>query len=90
MNPKWIKKENPAYENWVRTLPCLVCGINPVDCHHVDHARRNAYMSVPLCRVCHSEYHQHERAAFEKNHKINLDWEMLKLLMTYIEDHVTP
>lgn len=89
MKPKWYKFIDKYYEGWIRKEPCLVCQSNEVHCHHVDHARRNAYMSVPLCPEHHTmgpyAYHIIEREAFEEKHKLNLDWEIMKLMMKYIQ-----
>ena len=89
MHPKWIKHENKDYENYIRKKPCLICGQEGVDLHHVWHARRNCYLSTPLCRGCHTarpdSYHAIEHKEFCERHNINLEWEIIELLSEYIE-----
>lgn len=88
--PKYAVYENLAYETWIRTLPCLLCGQSPVDLHHLDHARRNSHAGLPLCRKHHTfgpdSYHHLERQRFEDKHKINLDWEVIHYLCEYIKE----
>jgi hypothetical protein len=52
----------PAHLDYVRSLPCLVCGRGPVDAHHVRTglASKNDRRSVPLCRF----HHQDSRMGF--------------------------
>ncbi len=89
MNPKWIVHEDKNYEAWIRTKPCVACISTPVDCHHVYHARRNSYLSVPLCRTHHTAgaaaYHHLEHDKFEEVHNLDLGWEIIKLLGEYLE-----
>ena len=94
MKPKWYNLENPVYENWIRKLPCLICHQHPVDCHHMWHARRNSYASVPLCRGHHTfgkdAYHALEFDSFEKRHNIDLKDKIITLLTIYIHKGVEP
>jgi len=90
MRPKDHSYENPHYEAFIRSKPCLVCGVAPVHGHHDKHARRNCYMLVPLCEKHHmpgypDSYHQIERDEFEIRHRLTLDWEIQNLLSEYIE-----
>lgn len=82
--------ENKKYEKWIRKQGCLVCGSSEVVMHHVHHARNNCYMGVPLCVIHHTfgeyAYHVLEHDNFEDHHRINLDWEIQKLLMKYIQE----
>lgn len=83
--------KNTNYEKFIASKECLVCGHFPVHKHHVEHARGNCYMLVPLCEVHHISghpysYHQLERDRFEDYHKKNLDWEIMKLMMEYIDN----
>lgn len=88
MNPKNYVYENKKYEGWVRQRPCVICGSSDVHGHHVEHARRNSFMLVPLCHYHHTfgrdAYHVIEREAFENAHSINLDWCIMGQLMEYI------
>lgn len=87
-NPKDRCFDNPNYEKWIKTLPCMVCGNEGVDPHHVWHARRNCYSLVPLCRTHHTfgkdSYHALELDAFEAKHRITLDWVIMNQLSRYI------
>lgn len=55
-----------AYLDHVRALPCCSCGApGPSDPHHWSHSRRRGvgtklddYLTAPLCRRCHDEYHR--------------------------------
>lgn len=89
--PKYRTSENLAYEAFVRSKPCVICNRTPVDGHHVDHARRNCILLVPLCQEHHrpgfpDAYHQLEREKFETRHNINLDWICLNLLAEFIDE----
>lgn len=87
--PKDNYFENKKYEEFIRTKACLTCGDTYSVLHHVLHARNNCYMGIPLCVYCHTfgpkAYHVIEHEAFEEVHKINLEWEIQKLLMEYID-----
>lgn len=64
-----------AHLRFVATHPCLVCGRQPADAHHVQFAQPRAMglkvsdeFTVPLCRTHHRELHQagNEVAWWEK------------------------
>lgn len=90
MRPKDKCFENKKYEAFIRKQQCLICGSPDVVGHHVEHARRNCYLLVPLCVGCHTfgkkAYHVLERRLFEEEHKINLDWEIINLLSEFINE----
>jgi len=92
VNPKRLTYTNREYEDWIRQWTCIICGQQPVDCHHVEHARQNSYMALPLCRNHHTmnpdSYHRLEKKRFEEKHNIDLSWEIIKKLSQYIEDKV--
>lgn len=61
--PKRIRDK--AHLRFVGGQPCLLCGRQPVDAHHVRHAQPQALglkvsdeFVVPLCRTHHREVHQ--------------------------------
>lgn len=56
-----------------------------VDCHHMYHARKNSYLSMPLCRSCHTEYHAVEHKVFANMHNLDLDKEIINLLAEYVD-----
>lgn len=90
--PKDNYFKNSHYEKFIADKACLVCNMTPVQKHHVEHARGNCYMLIPLCESHHmpgypTSYHQLERERFEDCHSLNLDWEIQKLLMQYIDEN---
>jgi hypothetical protein len=57
-----------AYRDYVKTLPCVVCGVWSVDAHHIRECfsrtmgrRISDVLVVPLCRAHHSDLHKHSR-----------------------------
>ena len=85
MNAKWLCFSDSDYENRIRKLPCFVCDQTPVDCHHMYNARRNAYLSTPLCRKHHREYHDVGWKEFETRYNVDLDHLIIRLLCEYVE-----
>lgn len=92
MMAKYQRNECEAYEDWIRAKACLICDRRPVDKHHVFHARRNAFLVVPLCREHHSfgpdAYHTVEHNKFEEIFKIDLQNEIIKLLSEFIQTNL--
>jgi hypothetical protein len=68
MFPKPQKPERGSrraklYMATVATLPCLICGTRPVECHHPIHGRFAGRKSsdldvIPLCPGCHRMAHE--------------------------------
>lgn len=80
---------NSDYLNYIRGLPCRTCGApGPSDAHHVGNSGKknhgNDALAMPLCRKCHSQYHQHEARAFEAAWNIDLKDELLCLLSEFL------
>jgi hypothetical protein len=55
-----------AHLKFVASQPCLICGRNPVDAHHLRFTQPRALglkvsdeFTVPLCRIHHREVHSH-------------------------------
>jgi len=78
-----------TYSDYIKTLPCLICGKNDVDPHHlkaVGTGRRRElskwedYTIIPLYRQYHSELHQIGLTKFEDKYKIDLFKEALFIL----------
>lgn len=85
MNPKHLHlPQDKRYETWIRSLPCLVCNSFGVDLHHMWHNRSCSYVGVPLCRGCHTRYHQIEWEEFERETNLDLKNEILTLLSVYL------
>ena len=38
-------------------MPCVICGFEKSDPHHLGHARHRDDFAVNLCRKCHIELH---------------------------------
>lgn len=54
----------PKYIKWIKEQPCIHCGCNGSEPHHVIGfgmgrmgGKAGDYFSVPLCRICHSQIH---------------------------------
>lgn len=92
--PRWNDCKSVAYERYIREQPCFICKKSPSQLHHVDRARNNASLCIPLCGDHHlgtvGAYHNRavskfkERAAFEKLYKINLDHVCLNYLADFL------
>jgi hypothetical protein len=68
--PEPRRVRDKAHISFVRKQPCLVCGREPVDAHHLRFAQHCALgrkvsdeFTVPLCRVHHREVHRHRGEA---------------------------
>lgn len=89
MNPKYLNFDNPDYEKFIRSKPCIICQFPKSDGHHWFHARKNSLLLVPLCRGHHTfgadSYHVLEVKEFEAKHNISGEWEIIRLLSEYIE-----
>ena len=70
--------------NYVRSLPCCICGRSDVDAAHIrtaslEHGKRGLGLqekasdcwAVPLCRFHHSEQHSMNEMAFWKRYGLN-------------------
>lgn len=91
MNPKYFTRNNKAYENFIRSKPCIVCK-RESECHHVEHGRRNSYYSVPLCREHHNVYHSRGGKAslklFQDEYNIDIKNEVINLLSEFIHENI--
>jgi hypothetical protein len=63
--PKTVRHRNKEHLRFVRTQPCLICGKQPSDPHHLPFAQPRALgrrvsdeYTVPLCRAHHREAHR--------------------------------
>jgi len=48
------------YIEYVKSHPCVVCGYDTVDAHHFPRTKGaggDALKVIPLCRICHTHYH---------------------------------
>lgn len=85
-----LVKQTPrdeSYLDYIRSLACAVCDKPSPDAHHVETGgvgmKGSDYMTVPLCRSCHGELHQHgEQAVFG-------DYNVYKLVAQYVIEYFT-
>ena len=68
VTPKSIRLRDPEHRKFVAHQPCLICGRQPCDAHHLRFAQPQALGSkvsdeftVPLCRTHHREVHRYGR-----------------------------
>jgi hypothetical protein len=84
MHPKQKTYKNKNYLDFVKTKECLMCGISPVDPHHKEHANRNDFLSIPLCRGCHSEAHSYGCKRYEADNNKDYWHEIINLMAEFI------
>lgn len=88
MHPKNYTHKDLKYLDWVRGHPCLVCRLPPrSEAHHNEHAKKNDYLAVPLCRAHHHQYHTIPHKEFEDRYSINFLFEIINYLSQYIKEH---
>jgi hypothetical protein len=72
---------NWKYRQWIRSLPCSVCGLEPCReaAHTGDHglgSKASDYSCIPLCSDCHTfaagSYHRLGRQEFERRHALEI------------------
>lgn len=85
-----LKLFDEDYENWIRSLPCVVCGDPNTVIHHMWHRRKNSYTGIPLCVGHHTHnrdaYHRLEHREFQRRHKICLGWVIINLQAYYLAE----
>ena len=83
-----INLYDEKYENWLRTLPCVVCGHPDSVVHHNWHRRKNSYTAMPLCVNHHTHgndaYHKLEHREFERRHNVVIGWVIINLQSYYL------
>ncbi len=75
------------YLSYVRALPCLACGNSPCDPDHLKTRAqgRNDYLTVPLCRLHHSERGQIGDNAFERSYGVDLINALIAVMASFLE-----
>jgi len=91
MNPQPKQKtyRNKDYLNYIRSLPCLICGNPESEAHHVRRQywmasmgrKPHDYVAIPLCRT-------HHTAANEQ--RLIVERTIIDLLMGYIDGKILP
>jgi hypothetical protein len=71
--PKPVVIRSEEYQDFVRGLPCLICGA-PGEPHHVRHRRGfgDAHNIVPLCHHHHRKGHDMGWKSWERAHCLKL------------------
>jgi hypothetical protein len=53
------------YLDWLKTLPCAICGAQPCDPAHTGphglNQKASDFLAIPLCRAHHEDYHRAAR-----------------------------
>jgi hypothetical protein len=78
--PKRRRWENTKYLKWVRSQPCVACGQQADDAHHlIGHGqggigtKAHDLFTMPLCRADHRELHA-DPVAWESKHGSQIEW----------------
>ena len=73
--------DTKKYIEYIKKLPCSICGSAEVDAHHMDFIGMGGnrkkpsikdYSCVSLCRLHHTEYHAMGHKCFTDKYKIDL------------------
>lgn len=88
---RFAKRRDRQFSDWVKALPCLICGgaKGPSDPAHVAPRSRGSDDRgniVPLCRT-HHEAQEGKTAEFERENSIDLDQVAFDLLDQYLAEH---
>lgn len=87
-----MRDVDPDYLAFIRSLPCLIptCRREPCDPHHQNRRghgsegmRCSDYRAVPLCRVCHDDYHDRLSWQLYDQHGIDVELEICNLNLRY-------
>lgn len=100
---KPIRRRDPQYLAWIRSLPCMVTGKNSfptdsplslVEAHHVREEGKGGIgtkpddsRAVPLEHWLHRIYHDHGRERFERTYGVNFEAEIKRLNALYLRTH---
>lgn len=85
---RFKESADPAYLDWIHTLPCCVTGQRPVVAHHVRSrgAGGTDRQTVPLTDALHREGHQVGWRTFETRYGVDLTAIADGLAATYEEE----
>ena len=74
------------YIDFVKSLPCLVCGTSPCDPEHVYRRAQgqNDYLTVPLCRKDHELRGSMGVDTWEEKYKIDIKDALIATLATWM------
>lgn len=93
--PKSVTIKDPAYIEWIRSLPCVVTGSRSVsDPHHVSEqghgsmaGKTSDRRAIPLCHRLHVELHQTGRETFAKKYNLDYEFEIERLNKCWKENN---
>jgi hypothetical protein len=78
-----MRTRDEAYLQWLRTQDCAQCGKRPSDAHHHTGKRgigqkSDDKWSFPLCRTCHSAFHDHKGPFKDWSREGRRGWQTLQ------------
>jgi len=78
--------EDKEYLEYIRKHDCLVHHKRKAEAHHLitRAAYGSDYGAIPLCRICHTRWHDYGNTTFEVKYKINTWREAHRLLERYM------
>lgn len=87
-DPKPEKIVSKKYLAFVKSLPCLICGVRPVDADHLKsrgwgEAKRVDYFCIPLCRLHHSERGQIGDQKFCEKYRVDPWRECSRIIVAF-------
>lgn len=90
-NWKPEKYRSEKYLNYIRSLPCCVCGFYQAEAHHVGFkggkgmgTKVDDTRCISLCHVCHMEGHNSGWDSFQTRH--NIDIKAIQII--YLEGYI--
>lgn len=91
MFPKHKRQADVKYLNWLKRLPCLLCG-GESEPHHIPEVghggkgiKTDDKRAIPLCHKHHMEFHNNGRSSFASMYSINYEHTILELNRIYKE-----
>lgn len=91
--PKPHTFRSERYLEFVRTLPCAVCGTPYVAPHHAGDDRGMSLKcsdtrTIPLCARCHTEMHQRGVITFQLVHNFDVKDSIIQTLERYVMENM--
>jgi len=89
---KTVLDRDEDYLNFVRNVPCIICGAGNSHAHHMDTGgtgvKGSDYSAIPLCHIHHTgsntSVHHFGGNVFESFHQINIKAIQNTLLINYL------
>lgn len=85
-HPKKTRAKSKAYLDFIRSKSCCVC-LRAAEPHHLvtRGAGGSDFMTVPLDRVCHTNWHLWGEQKFAEKTGVNLWKEAVELILEFYE-----